>query len=140
MNTESYKEAFLEEAVENINNLNKALLNFEKNIEDLTPLNELFRAAHTLKGMSATMGYDKLAEFTHMLEDVMDRIRGGTLAPDIDIVNLLFKSIDVMQEFIDNIRNQNVDFAKGYKDIIIQIKAKSSEPAGEIKTAVRPRL
>src|ERR1035437_7803617 len=139
MNTESYKEAFLEEAVENINNLNKALLNFEKNIEDLTPLNELFRAAHTLKGMSATMGYDKLAEFTHMLEDVMDRIRGGTLAPDIDIVNLLFRSIDVMQEFIDNIRNQNVDFAKGYKDIIIQIKAKSSAPAREIKTAAQPR-
>ncbi len=139
MNTESYKEAFLEEAVENINNLNKALLNFEKNIEDLTPLNELFRAAHTLKGMSATMGYDKLAEFTHMLEDVMDRIRGGTLSPDIDIVNLLFKSIDVMQEFIDNIRNQNVDFAKGYKEIITQIKAKSSSPAGEIKSYAAPQ-
>ena len=139
MNTESYKEAFLEEAIENINNLNKALLNFEKNIEDLTPLNELFRAAHTLKGMSATMGYDKLAEFTHMLEDVMDKIRGGTLAPDIDIVNLLFKSIDVMQEFIDNIKNQNVDFAKGYKEIINQIKAKTSAPAGEIKANVQPK-
>lgn len=140
MNTESYKEAFLEEAIENINNLNKSLLNFEKNIEDLTPLNELFRAAHTLKGMSATMGYDKLAEFTHMLEDVMDRIRGGTLSPDIDIVNLLFKSIDVMQEFVDNIKNQNVDFAKGYKEIINQIKAKTAAPAGEIKSNAQPKI
>jgi two-component system, chemotaxis family, sensor kinase CheA len=139
MNTENYKEAFLEEAVENINNMNKALLNFEKNIEDLTPINELFRAAHTLKGMSATMGYDKLAEFTHMLEDVMDSIRSGTVAPDLEIVNLLFKSIDVMQDFIDNIRTQNVDFAKGYKEIIAGIKSKNGAPAGEIRTKTETR-
>jgi two-component system chemotaxis sensor kinase CheA len=126
MNTENYREAFLEEAVENINNLNRALLSFEKNMEDLTPLNELFRAAHTLKGMSATMGYDKLAEFTHMIEEMMDRLRGGTLRPDLEIINMLFKSIDTMQEFIDNIRAQNVDSARGYKELVAKIREKNA--------------
>jgi len=130
MNTENYKEAFLEEAVENINNLNRALLSFEKNIGDLTPLNELFRAAHTLKGMSATMGYDKLAEFTHMIEEMMDRIRSGELRPDLDIVNMLFKAIDTMQEFIDNIRVSNVDSAKGYKELIERIREKNMSASG----------
>jgi two-component system chemotaxis sensor kinase CheA len=139
MNTENYKEAFLEEAVENINNLNRALLSFEKNIGDLTPLNELFRAAHTLKGMSATMGYDKLAEFTHMIEDMMDRIRSGALRPDVDIVNLLFKAIDTMQEFIDNIRSQNVDSASGFKELIALIREKNSSGTGtESVKAVAP--
>jgi two-component system chemotaxis sensor kinase CheA len=130
MNTENYKEAFLEEAVENINNLNRALLSFEKNIGDLTPLNELFRAAHTLKGMSATMGYDKLAEFTHMIEEMMDRIRSGALRPDVDIVNLLFKAIDTMQEFIDNIRSRNVDSADGFRELIALIREKNSSGTG----------
>jgi two-component system chemotaxis sensor kinase CheA len=131
MNTESYKEAFLEEAVENINNLNRALLLFEKNLGDLTPINELFRSAHTLKGMSATMGYDKLAEFTHMLEEVLDKIRSGKLAADLEIVNMLFKSIDIMQEFVDNIREKNIDSAAGYKDLIARLKAGAAAAGGE---------
>ncbi len=135
MNTEDYKEAFLEEAAENVNILNKALLAFEKNIDDLTPLNELFRAAHTLKGMSATMGYDKMAEFTHMLEEVMDKIRGGMLAPGLDVVNLLFKSIDIMQEFVENIKTKNVDFADGYRETIDRIKQIKGTSSEEIKTA-----
>jgi two-component system chemotaxis sensor kinase CheA len=90
MNMEGYKDIFIEEAEENINNLNAALLAFEKNVEDLTPVNELFRAAHTLKGMSATMGYDKLAEFTHTLEEVLDNVRNGSLAASVDVINSLF--------------------------------------------------
>ncbi|MCX7698416.1 MAG: chemotaxis protein CheA [Candidatus Goldbacteria bacterium] len=122
MNIENYKDVFLEEAEENIKNFNISLLLFEKNIEDLTPINELFRIAHTIKGMAATMGDDKLAEFTHNLEEILDNIRNGTLKITQDIINILFKSIDVIQEFIENIREKNIDFADNAKEIIKEIK------------------
>ncbi|MCX8094401.1 MAG: chemotaxis protein CheA [Candidatus Goldbacteria bacterium] len=122
MSIENYKDVFLEEAEENIKNFNISLLFFEKNTEDLTPINELFRVAHTIKGMAATMGYDKLAEFTHNLEEVLDNIRNGTLKINQDIINILFKSIDVIQEFIENIREKNIDFANNSKEILKEIK------------------
>jgi two-component system chemotaxis sensor kinase CheA len=122
MNMEGYKDVFIEEAEENVNNLNAALLSFEKNVEDLTPVDELFRAAHTLKGMSATMGYDKLAEFTHTLEEVLDNVRGGSLIASVEVINLLFQSIDVVHEFVANIKEHNVDAAEGSKELITDIK------------------
>ena len=122
MDMESYRDVFLEEAEENIQNLNHALLDFERNVEDLTPVNELFRAAHTLKGMSATMGYDKLAEFTHTLEEILDNIRSGSLRATVEIINLLFKSVDVVQEFIESIKTQNLDAAVDSRTLAVEIK------------------
>ncbi|MCE5300736.1 MAG: Hpt domain-containing protein, partial [Spirochaetia bacterium] len=129
MNTESYRDAFLEEAVENIGNLNRALLSFEKETGDLTPVNELFRAAHTLKGMSATMGYDRMAEFTHMLEEVLDHVRSGTLAAERPVIDTLFLSIDVLQEFVDTIRDSGVDNAAEAKNVIAKLKSLSGKEA-----------
>jgi two-component system chemotaxis sensor kinase CheA len=122
MNIENYKDVFLEEAEENIKNFNISLLLFEKNTEDLTPINELFRIAHTIKGMAATMGYDKLAGFTHNLEEILDNIRNGTLLPSKDTIDILFKSIDVIHDFIENIKEKNIDFANNYNEIIAAIK------------------
>lgn len=122
MNIENYKDVFLEEAEENIKNFNISLLLFEKNTEDLTPINELFRIAHNIKGMAATMGYDKLAGFTHNLEEILDNIRNGTLLPSKDTIDILFKSIDVIHDFIENIKEKNIDFADNYNEIIAAIK------------------
>jgi two-component system chemotaxis sensor kinase CheA len=131
MSMENYRDVFLEEARENITNLNRALLDFEKNIEDLTPVNELFRAAHTLKGMSATMGYDKLAGFTHVLEEVLDTIRSGKIKASLEIMNLLFKSVDSLEEFIDNITVNNADESSGAAIITADIKKQLGSGHGE---------
>ncbi len=122
MNIENYKDVFLEEAEENIKNFNISLLVFEKNTGDLTPINELFRVAHTIKGMAATMGYDKLTEFTHNLEEILDNLRNGTLSTTSNIIDILFKSIDTIQEFVENIRERNIDFSNNAKEIINSIK------------------
>jgi two-component system chemotaxis sensor kinase CheA len=131
MSMENYRDVFLEEARENITNLNRALLDFEKNIEDLTPVNELFRAAHTLKGMSATMGYDKLAGFTHVLEEVLDTIRAGKIKAGLEIMNLLFKSVDSLEEFIDNITVNNADVSSDAAIITAEIKKQLGAGSGE---------
>lgn len=122
MNIENYRDVFLEEAEENIKKFNISLLVFEKNTKDLTPINDLFRVAHTIKGMAATMGYDKLAEFTHNLEEILDSIRNGSLFVSEKIIDALFKSIDIIQEFVENIKEKNIDFANNSKEIISIIK------------------
>ena len=122
MNMSNYRDVFIEEAAENISLMNRALIDFEKNTSDLTPVNELFRAAHTLKGMSATMGYDRLTEFTHNLEELMDAIRAGELLPGTDTVNILYRSVDIISGFLDSIREQNVDSHEAYRDAVAEIR------------------
>ena len=74
METNQYMDMFLDESHEHLQELNQGLLKLEDNMEDtatvLSVLNDIFRNAHTLKGMSATMGYNKIAELTHEMEDV----------------------------------------------------------------------
>ncbi|HDQ26524.1 MAG TPA: hypothetical protein ENN43_07260 [bacterium] len=122
MNTENYRDVFLEEAEENVRNINFSLLELEKTPSDLGHVNELFRAAHTLKGMSATMGYDKLAGFTHVLEDLLDRVRSGVLRAGQDVINMLFKSADIITGFIENIKERNLDFSDGHGEATEAIK------------------
>ena len=75
MDTNQYLEMFIEESKEHLQACNEHLLELEKNPEDIAIVNEVFRSAHTLKGMSATMGYEDIANLTHKMENVLDEIR-----------------------------------------------------------------
>ena len=77
MDMSQYLDVFLEECREHLVNLNEKLLELEKNPQDLSSLNEIFRAAHTLKGMSSTMGFNDMAVLTHHMEDVLLPERRG---------------------------------------------------------------
>ncbi len=92
MDTNQYMEMFLEESREHLQSLNDGLLSLESNPGDLSVLNEIFRNAHTLKGMSATMGYNKIAELTHEMEDVLDLLRKEQLKVDEDIIDIIFEA------------------------------------------------
>ena len=94
METNQYMDMFLDESHEHLQSLNDGLLGLEDNAEDLSILNEIFRNAHTLKGMSATMGYNKIAELTHEMEDVLDMLRKEQLKINSDIIDTLFKCVD----------------------------------------------
>ncbi|MBE3116124.1 Hpt domain-containing protein [Candidatus Bathyarchaeota archaeon] len=73
MDLSNYKEMFLSEARENVQLLNESLLKLEKNPADLGPVDEMFRASHNLKGMAATMNYNKIAGLSHAIENVLDK-------------------------------------------------------------------
>ncbi len=105
METNQYMEMFLDESHEHLQSLNDGLLGLEDNAEDLSILNEIFRNAHTLKGMSATMGYNKIAELTHEMEDVLDALRKEQLKVTEDIIDTLFKCLDSLEQMIDNVGN-----------------------------------
>ncbi|HCB93489.1 MAG TPA: chemotaxis protein CheA, partial [Selenomonas sp.] len=133
METNQYMDMFLDESREHLQSLNEGLLSLEDNAEDLSVLNDIFRNAHTLKGMSATMGYNKTAELTHEMEDVLDLLRKEQLKISEEIIDILFKCIDSLEQMIDNIANGDPEDLIDVSELVTKLSAISSGnpiPAG----------
>jgi two-component system, chemotaxis family, sensor kinase CheA len=105
MEMSQYLEVFIEESKENLQTCNEQLLELEKNPENLSIVNEIFRAAHTLKGMSATMGYEDLANLTHKMENVLDGIRNEKIYVSPEVLDVVFKSVDDLEAMVISIAN-----------------------------------
>lgn len=98
-----YLEVFIEESKEHLQACNEQLLELEKNPEDLAIVNEIFRSAHTLKGMSATMGYEDLAKLTHQMENVLDAIRNHKINVNPEILDVVFLAVDDLEAMVFSI-------------------------------------
>ena len=105
MDTSQYMSMFMEESREHLQALNKCLLELEGDSENISILVEIFRSAHTLKGMSATMGFTVIAELTHEMENVLDLLRKETLKCDERIIDLLFRCVDTLENLVENALN-----------------------------------
>ncbi len=103
MDMNQYLEVFIEESKEHLQLCSEQLLELEKNPEDLSVVNEIFRAAHTLKGMSATMGYEDLANLTHKMENVLDAIRNEKIVLTPETFDTLFLAVDHLEEIVYSI-------------------------------------
>lgn len=134
MDTNQYMEMFLDESHEHLQSLDDGLLSLEQNGTDMSVLNEIFRNAHTLKGMSATMGYNKIAELTHEMEDVLDLLRKEKLELSEDLVDILFKCVDSLQAMIDNVGNGDPEDLVDVSDLVAKLSA-ISKPDQAPKTA-----
>jgi two-component system chemotaxis sensor kinase CheA len=96
-------EMFLEESREHLQSLNDGLLALENDPEEVSVVNDIFRNAHTIKGMSATMGFTKIAELTHDMENVFDLLRTEKMKVNEDIMDTLFKTIDSLEQMIESV-------------------------------------
>lgn len=103
MDTTQYLDVFIDESTEHLDVLYKQLLELEKNPSDKEVIEEIFRAAHTLKGMSATMGYEDVTHLTHKLENVFDGIRNNVITINAEIVDVLFEAADHLNDMIADI-------------------------------------
>ncbi|MDD5794473.1 MAG: chemotaxis protein CheA [Clostridiales bacterium] len=103
MDTSQYLEMFLGESMDNLQTLNESLLELEQNPDDMDKLNEIFRVAHTIKGMAATMGFSDIAELTHKMEDVLSEFREGKLKVTQNVVTVLFGCLDTLEKMVNNI-------------------------------------
>jgi len=118
-----YMGIFLEESREHLSNLNQHLLKIEKNFQDEESLNEIFRAAHTLKGMASTMGVEDLADLTHHMENVLSALKEGQLKVNTKVINTLFQCFDRMQSMLDSIESSgssnfdNIDLINNLENI-----------------------
>lgn len=108
MDTSQYLSMFLEESIDNLQTLNESLLELEQDPNNIDKLNEIFRVAHTIKGMAATMGFNEMAELTHKMEDVLSQFREGNLKVTQEVVTVLFKCLDTLEQMVNNI-SEGVD-------------------------------
>ncbi|MBQ9904326.1 MAG: chemotaxis protein CheA [Synergistaceae bacterium] len=109
MDMSQYLGAFLDETDDNVQRLDDLLLALEKNMVDMDVINEIFRAAHTLKGMAGTMGFTNMMGLTHAMEDRLDAARKGTRPLTEADMNRLFQGLDTLQEMADAIRGGGND-------------------------------
>jgi two-component system, chemotaxis family, sensor kinase CheA len=127
METNQYLEVFIDESKEHLQSCNQQLLELEKNPEDLSIINEIFRSAHTLKGMSATMGYEDLANLTHKMENVLDGIRNQKIVVTPEIVDVIFSSVDDLEAMVESIASGG----DGKRDVSEIVKLLQSIENGE---------
>ncbi|MBQ7665565.1 MAG: Hpt domain-containing protein, partial [Synergistaceae bacterium] len=109
MDMSQYLGAFLDETDDNVKRLDDLLLALEKNMTDMDVINEIFRSAHTLKGMAGTMGFTNMMGLTHAMEDRLDAARKGTRPLTENDMNRLFQGLDTLQEMADSIRGGGND-------------------------------
>ncbi len=105
---EKYKDAFLSEAKEHVEAMNNFLLKLEKSPDELELVSDIFREAHTLKSMAATMNYDKTAQLCHAIEDVLDAIRNKKIEIE-KCVDILFQSFDHLESSLKEISRGKED-------------------------------
>lgn len=104
MDVSQYLEIFLDETNEHLTNLNTRIMELESDPDNMDTINEIFRAAHSLKGMAGTMGYKRMQTLTHDMENVFSEVRNGVIKVNSEIIDVLFQCLDALEEYKDNIQ------------------------------------
>ncbi|HDR8157814.1 TPA: chemotaxis protein CheA [Bacillus cereus] len=105
---------FFEESEEHLQSLNENVLVLEQNPADMDVVGEIFRSAHTFKGMSASMEFTEMADLTHKMENVLDEIRHGNIVVNADIIDVIFECIDNLEKMVADVQQGgmgNIDVA-----------------------------
>ena len=125
MDVSQYLEIFLDETNEHLQNLNTQILLLEQDPGNMDTVNEIFRAAHSLKGMAGTMGYKRMQNLTHDMENVFSEVRNGNIIVKASMIDVLFQCLDALEEYTTNIResadegtNDNEPLIKQLNDIL----------------------
>ncbi|WP_352419623.1 chemotaxis protein CheA [Proteiniborus sp.] len=124
MDMNQYLDMFIEESREHLQFMNEHLLDLEKNPDDRNLINEIFRIAHTLKGMSGTMGFSKIANLTHEMENILDAVRSSKMDVCSELVDLLFSCFDMLEGYLNNIINTGSEGEQDSTELIRQLNSK----------------
>lgn len=144
MELTEYLDVFIEESKEHIQSLNHQLLALEQEPQNLKPVDEIFRSAHTLKGMAATMGFQDLSDLTHKMENVLDAVRNNQLTVETTLIDVIFQAVDQLEAMVLDIEqggdgkrdveflvDQLIAIERGEKTITTEISAEKSNITSE---------
>ena len=139
MDVSQYLEIFIDETKEHLQALNTSILDLEQDPSNMDTVNEIFRAAHSLKGMAGTMGYKRMQALTHDMENVFSEVRNGTIKVTAEIIDVLFQILDALDDYLNNIQssadegtNDNENLIKALNDFL---NAKGGSAPKETKKA-----
>lgn len=145
MDVSQYLEIFLDETNEHLQNLNTQILELESDPENMDNINEIFRAAHSLKGMAGTMGYKRMQNLTHDMENVFSEVRNGNIKVKPEMIDVLFQCLDALEEYKNNIQetsdegtNDNENLIKALNDILNDGKTEAPAAKEEVPAAATP--
>ena len=136
MDSAQYAELFLTESREHVSAINHSLLELERGAGGDELIGAIFRAVHTIKGMSATMGYTSVASLSHELETLLDSVRRGARAVDEPLMELLFQSTDVLESAVEG-AVQGRSNAAEVEGVVARLRAEGGPGRGHASTAVR---
>lgn len=140
MDVSQYLEIFIDETKEHLQNLNEQLLILEREPDNQDVINEIFRAAHSLKGMAGTMGYKRMQKLTHDMENVFSEIRSGKMTVQAKLVDVLFRGLDALENYLDVIQESGDEGTEDNEDIIKDLNDILAEASGgaPAKTEEKP--
>ncbi len=137
MDVSQYLDIFIDETKEHIQNLNDHLLILEKEPDNEDTINEIFRAAHSLKGMAGTMGFTRMQRLTHDMENVFSEIRSGNMTVQSNLVDILFRGLDALEGYLSTIQQTSSEGTEDNEDIINDLNDVLLEGTG--KTAAETK-
>lgn len=123
MDVSQYLEIFLDESNEHLQTLSDQLIILEKEPDNSDTINEIFRAAHSLKGKAGTMGYKRMQNLTHDMENVFSEVRNGNMEVNSNLVDVLFQCLDALETYVDNIRETQDEGTDDNEPIIKALNA-----------------
>ncbi len=142
MDLSQYAELFLAESREHLSACNQLLLEWERNPAALQPVGGLFRAVHTIKGMAATMGYGRVADLAHRMENLLDQLRRGGKTPSDEIIQLLFRATDALEKSVTvavagRERDADLSVLEAIDDAALQFRP-AAQPSGLARLRPEP--
>lgn len=138
MDVSQYLEIFIDETSEHLQNLSDCIMVLEKEPDNKDTINEIFRAAHSLKGMAGTMGFKRMQHLTHDMENVFQEVRSDKISVNSRMIDLLFECLDALDKYLENVKEtsnegteDNEAIIKELNDFIAQASGEAPAPAPE---------
>ncbi len=141
MDVSQYLEIFIDESNEHLQSLSDQLMILEKEPENKDTINEIFRAAHSLKGMAGTMGYKRMQNLTHNMENVFSEIRNDKMKVNANLVDVLFQCLDALESYVSNIQETQDEGTDDNEPIIKQLNdflANENQEANKATSSIQP--
>lgn len=142
MDVSQYLEIFIDESEEHLQTLSDCIMVLEKEPDNKDTINEVFRAAHSLKGMAGTMGFKRMQHLTHDMENVFQEVRSDHIKVTSGMIDLLFKCLDALEGYVDNIKStsdegteDNEVIIKELNDFIAKTEGAGAEETGKTETS-----
>ena len=140
MDVSQYLEIFIDESEEHLQTLSDCIMVLEKEPDNKDTINEVFRAAHSLKGMAGTMGFKRMQHLTHDMENVFQEVRSDHIKVTSGMIDLLFKCLDALEGYVDNIKSTSDEGTEDNEVIIKELndfiaKTEGVEETGNTETS-----
>ena len=139
MDVSQYLEIFIDETKEHLQTLSDQLMILEQEPENMETINEIFRAAHSLKGMAGTMGYTRMQRLTHDMENVFQEIRSGNMTVKPELIDVLFRGLDALEGYLANILESADEGTEDNEDIINTLNGIAEAATGKSTASAAPK-